>query len=604
MTDRPSYQDTSAAPGSWPTRRAAWIAAGLVTLAVLIAYHNSFQIPFIFDDLINVRYDARAVAAQSFDLAGVGGRPLAGFTFALNRVWHGDRVEGYHVFNLLVHLGAALVLLGIIRRTLRRPTLSAWFGPAALSLATAVAVIWAVHPLQTQSVVYISQRTESLAGLFYLLTLYAFIRGAESANPRGWWVLAAGAALFGALTKETIVTVPLLVLLYDRVFVSGSWPEVWRRHRAVHLGVALCWLAIGAQFAVIDRGNVGLNHGISAWEYTLTSCRSVMLYLRLSLWPDPLVFDYGIGIVRQAREVWPQIAGVAVLVGATLVALWRRPVPGFAGAWFLVILAPVSSIIPVVNSPTAEHRVYLSLAAVVTLVVLGLHALIGRRSLLVCAAIAVVCGGLTIRRNADYRTELTLWTDTVAKCPDNARAKCSLGTAYLHLGDVARALRHYDESIRLNPRDPEVHYNRGLAQHLLQRPEAAAASFGEAVRILPIYVQARLELGGVLLALGRWVEAESHLRTALAQRPDSAEAHHHLALVLAQQGRAAEAEACFKEALGHNPDLAVAHHNYGLLLVELGRREEARGQFAEAVRADPKLHVAHKMLKKLSDTTY
>lgn len=567
-------------------------------LAVLIAYHNSFQVPFIFDDLINVRYDERAVAAQSFDLTGVGGRPVAGFTFALNRVLHGDRVAGYHAVNLLIHLGAALVLLGIIHRTLRRPALSAKFGPAALPLATAVAVIWAVHPLQTGAVVYISQRTECLAGLFYLLTLYAFIRGAESAKPRGWWLLATGAALLGALTKETIVTAPLVVLLYDRVFVSGSWPEAWRRHRAVHLGVALCWLAIGAQFAVIDRGNVGLNHGISAWEYALTSCRSVMLYLQLSLWPDPLVFDHGIGVVRQAREVWPQIAGVAVLVGATLGALWRRPVPGFAGAWFLVILAPASSIFPVVNSPTAEHRVYLSLAAVATLVVLGLHALFGRRSLLVCAAIAVGCAGLTIRRNADYRTELSLWTDTVAKCPDNARAQCSLGTAYFHLGDTARALQHYDESIRLNPRDPEVHYNRGLAQRLLQRPEEAAASFGEAVRILPIYVQARIELGGVLLALGRWGEAESHLRTALAQRPDSAEAYHNLAMALAHEGRGPEALAAFARTVQLMPGWAEAHYNYGLQLAAMGRPAEALAHCREAVRLKPGFAAAQERLKE------
>ncbi|HSY54782.1 MAG TPA: hypothetical protein VK785_10065, partial [Opitutaceae bacterium] len=186
---------------------------------------------------------------------------MLNFTFALNYALGDLNVRGYHWFNLLIHTLAGLTLFGIVRRTLLRqgyggqalvrPALSGRFGADAVPLALAVAVIWVVHPIQTEAVTYVSQRAESLMGLFYLLTVYCFIRGASATGERRdsqvirplsscLWLLASVLSCFlGTLSKETIVTAPVMVLLYDRTFVAGSFREAWRLRWRYYSGLAL-----------------------------------------------------------------------------------------------------------------------------------------------------------------------------------------------------------------------------------------------------------------------------------------------------------------------------------------------------------------------------
>jgi hypothetical protein len=165
------------------------MAGGIIALAALAAYHNSFAGPFIFDDSPMIADNAtirgfKSALSPPPDL-GVGGRPLFNLTFALNYALGGTNVWGYHAFNLLVHILTGLALFGIVRRTLSGPVLGKRYGTMSLPLALAIAVIWVVHPLQTEAVTYISQRAESLAGLFYLLTLYCFIRSQDSRQASG-----------------------------------------------------------------------------------------------------------------------------------------------------------------------------------------------------------------------------------------------------------------------------------------------------------------------------------------------------------------------------------------------------------------------------------
>ena len=181
-----------------------------------------------------------------------------------------------------------------------------------------------------------------------------------------------------------------------------------------------------------------------------------MHYLKLAVWPHPLVFDYG------AQMMEPSPAVVVLLVLLIAATWWgRRLASGFAGIWFFLILAPTSSVVPVTGQPVAEHRLYLPLAAVLMLGVLGLHARLGRRSLAVCLVLAVGLGALTVRRNADYRSEKSLWADTLAQVPDNPRAHYCLGHALEKEGRLTEALWHYQEMVRLSPNFAEAQRNLG-----------------------------------------------------------------------------------------------------------------------------------------------
>jgi Flp pilus assembly protein TadD len=504
-----------------------------------------------------------------------------------------------------------------------------------LLLALAVAVVWTVHPLLTESVTAVVNRAEALAGLFYLLTLYGFIRGAAAPSPRGWRTLSGGACLLGMATKEWMVSAPLIVLLYDRTFMAGTFRAAWRGRRGYYLGLAGTWALLALlMFGSHHRNEaVGFGLGVSAWSYAQTQCFAIMHYLRLAAWPQPLVLDYGMYLVKSPLAVAPQALALGLLAAGTAIALWRRPAAGFLGACFFALLAPSSSVVPLITQTRAEHRMYLPLAVVIVAAALALHAATGRRSLAALLALAVGLGGLTARRNQDYRSEFAIWNDTAAKWPDNARVQLrlgillfkagrveeaiaryrralqaephnpdvlnSLGHALLQTGRVPEAIDCYDQVLRFRPDSAEVHNNLGNALARTGRLAEAAAHYAEAIRLKPDYDMPHNNLGIALLQTGRPAEAAAEFETALRLNPDLADAHLNLGNVLMQADRPAEAIAQYEQALRIQPDLVEARGNLGYVLAREGRIGEAIRQFEALVRLEPDNAEARRMLARL-----
>ena len=654
----PVKRGMSATVRSWAQR--GWPAALLVAAAAL-CYWNSLQVPFLFDDIPSIVDNptirhlwpmGEALSPpREFGLT-VSGRPVLNLTLAINYALSGEAVWSYHTLNLLIHALAGLTLFGVVRRTLTRAswqslragdhasavgrgrrtlpqdTESAAFGDAALQsdarlVALVVALLWTVHPLQTESVTYIVQRAESLMGLCYLLTLYCSIRGMEPGKPARWQALAVVACLAGMASKEVMVSAPLLVLLYDRTFAAGSFREAWRLRWRLYAGLAATWLLLGWLVASTggDRGGTFGGANWSAWwAYWLTQFEAVARYLGLVFWPHPLVFDYGMRPVASIARVTPYAVIVVGLLGATVAALWRRPVLGFLGFGFFALLAP-TSLLPGTAQMMVEHRMYLPLAVVITLVVGTALGGFGRRSLVALAALAVALIALTVQRNADYRTDLTIWQDTVAKSPSSGLAQNGLGTALYVRGRVPEALRCYQTAVRLEPGLPIIHYNVALALAQTGRLAEAVAEYLEVVRLNPRFYPAHFQLGVVLTRLGRPEEALAHFAQTLQIMPSFPETHHQWGLALFKLGRMAEAvghyaeelrlnpanagaeddlgaallqldrvpaaQAHLERALRLKPDLSDAHFNLGLALARLGRNDEAVLHYAEAVRLNP-----------------
>jgi tetratricopeptide (TPR) repeat protein len=548
----------------WPWRpaeglRGVALAAAGLALAALAAYHNSFAGPFVFDDIpavlanpsIRHLWPLGPVLAPPADGGlTIAGRPLVNLSLALNYAISGTAVGSYHAVNLAIHLLAALALFGIVRRT------PGGGGPAVFP-AFVIALLWTVHPLQTESVTYVMQRAESLMGLCYLLTLYCFVRHAERGPAGGgiWAGLLLLSCLLGMATKEVMVSAPLVVLLYDRTFVAGSFAAAWRRRRRLYLGLAATWLLLAYLVLGSDHrgGTAGFDSGLAWWRYAATQARAILLYLRLAVWPRPLVFDYGTAVADRMGAVAPALLLVAGLLAGTGVALWRWPRAGFLGAWFFLILAPSSSVLPIATQTMAEHRMYLPLAAIVAAAVLGLRAGLGGQGLLLGVAAAAALGLATIRRNADYRSAQALWGDTAVKCPDNSRAFYNLGNAWRDLG----------------------------------RPVEAVAPYEAAVRLRPDFAEAQNNLASVLVQAHRPLDAVGHFQRSIALNPDLAAPRYNFANVLARLGRADEAVAQYEAALRIDPGLAEAQTNLGHLLLELHRWAEAAAHYEAAARLRP-----------------
>jgi tetratricopeptide (TPR) repeat protein len=586
------------------------VAAAVIVVSVVAAYLNGLRAPFELDDFASIPENAsiRTLWPLSVPLSPpatgttVGGRPVANLTLALNHALGGDGVMGYHAVNILIHALAALALFGVVRRTLAMPALQGRFGRDALPLALAAALLWALHPLLTESVTYVIQRVESLMGLFYLLTLYCLIRSVDSGRSAAWQAGAITSCLLGMATKEVMVTAPLAALLYDRTFISGSFREALRRRPWLYACLGATWLLLGVLVARTGwsrGGSAGFTGWSAAGGYWLAQSQAAARYLGLSLWPHPLVFDYGTVILAHPRDSALCALLMVPLAAATLYMIWRRPVPGFLAAWFFLILAP-SSLIPVATQTMAEHRMYLPLGAVVVSVVLGSYRLLGRRAFALLGAFAVGLGLLTCARNEDYRSAASLWGAAVASEPDNARARCALGSVLRPLpGRLPDAVAQLREAVRLDPGYALAHNELGIAlQGAPGASDEAIGQFREALRIDPNFAIAHNNLGLALAQSGKTREAIDEFEAAVREKRDYAEALSNLGVALCISGRTGEGIEQLKAAIRTNPDLATTRLDLGSALLRQGRRTEAAAEFEAVLRLTPDDPKARMLLER------
>jgi len=578
------------------------------------AYHNSFQAPFIFDDLDSIPDNPHirhlwpiGEAMGSPPHCAVDARPVVSLTLALNYALDGLDVRGYHAFNLTLHLLSALTLFGILRRTFTGEKLRDRLGNSAAWLAAAIALIWEVHPLQTESVTYIIQRTQLLMGLFLLLTVYCVLRSSQSSRPRVWHLAAVASCALGMGSKQDMVGAPLIVLLYDRVFLAASFRQLWQRRAGLYLGLAATWLMLGGLVAKSSHTTMWFRGaGLTSWDYLKTEPGVILYYLRLCFWPRPLVIDYyNWPIVSSLKDDLVPGTVVLGLLGATVWAFRRQPWLAFLGAWFFLILGPTSSFLPSAGEMAAERRMYLPLAAVITIVAVGAFALGKRlwnkqqRPVFGCVAtgsVVVLLTFLTIQRNQDYKSALAIWQDSVQKRPYNPRAHNNLAVALVQLGRLPEAISHYEQALRLNPLYPQAHNNLGAALMKEGMPQEAIAQYEQALRLKPDYAEAHNNLGNALDKLGRPQEATGHYEQALRINPDLADAHYNWGVALVQLGRLQEAVEHYGRALRLKPDYAEAHNNLGAALMSMGRLQEAIGHYEQALRLKPDYAEAHNNL--------
>jgi tetratricopeptide (TPR) repeat protein len=574
------------------------LLALLLALGAGIAYHSTWQAPFVLDDSAAITENAtlRALWPLSGPLSPptgglpISGRPLVNLSYALNHAISGDAVWSYHATNFALHLLAGLTLFAVLRRTLARPVVDERIRRSAEVLAFFVSALWLLHPLQTAAVTYVSQRSELLVSLCYLLMLYAIARAAATERRGGWWgALAIAACLAGMASKEVMVSAPLVALLYDRTFFAGNFATAWRARWKTYLGMMASWALLAwLVFGTAGRGGTaGFGLDMTPLRYAVTQTFAITRYLGLAFWPSPLVFDYGMFLVHDARVIVPCAVLVAGLVGLTLVALRTRPVLGFAGALFFAVLAPSSSIIPVATQTMAEHRMYLPLGVVLVLTVSGLWYWGGRWAMAILAAAVVAAGVATGMRNTDYATPERLWRDTVRKWPANARAHNNFASILLARGEAEVGRAELEEALRLDPRYADALLNLSRAELEAGRVEQALVRAEAAQRVELNSAAGWGVVGSVQLAAGRLAAAKTAWTEALRLRPDWAEAHFSLGNTWLRLGEPASAAAEYGEAVRLKPEWGAAHQELAGALNDLGRTAEALPQAREAVRLSP-----------------
>jgi tetratricopeptide (TPR) repeat protein len=523
--------------------RRPWLAVLLAILALAV-YGNNLRGPFILDDVPWILYNQNIRTLRPWwKPVAHTSRPVVQWSLAANYAMGGLNPLGYHIVNDVLHALAALALFGVARRTLRTERLAARFGGAADGLAFAVALLWALHPLGTEAVTYVIQRAESMAGLFAILTLYCVIRGAATARASAWNFLAIVCSALAMGSKPVAVIVPLLVLAYDWIFLAGTGSELWRKRRGLYIGLGACWLLavvllfVGGNEWIGSAGVVYGGRAISWLDYAALEPGVILHYLRLSLWPDGLCLLYGRPQQSTGLLFWAQCGVIGILLVATVWLVARKNAVGFLGAWFFLTLAPTSSVIPLLH-PVVEHRMYVPLMAVMAGIVVAVRVAIdkiagsseaGKRvSVAVLVLAAVGIGAVTIERNRDYRTEVSIWQDTAQKAPLNADARYGLGLAWATARQIDEAGAAFGEAMRLKPDFKEVEYDWGVSLVRAGREEEALTHFAAALRIDPRYGKAEDGIGFVLYRQGKLAEAIPHFFQATRLNPNDVQAQYNL----------------------------------------------------------------------------
>jgi hypothetical protein len=467
-------------------------AAVFVAVLTCVAFLNSFGGFFVYDDVHEIqRNPAMERLAPLWNAMFVGNklpaRPLPYLTFAIDHALWGTRPFGYHITNLLVHVIAGLALFDLVRLTLLSPRLRGRWGDRAVPLAMVIAMIWAVHPLQTQAVTYVYQRIESMTGMFCLLALATF----AEAVARNWssrWLAASVAATAAAMaSKENAVVLPLLILAYHWFFVTvdtgpdtlSAWSRgLWSR-RWYYLLLVATWGILGLvllsqqrryqEFQELQHSPVG---------YLLTQSEVILHYLRLAILPIGQRFDYGSWpVAGSLRDVWPSFSAVAALVVATAVGTALRRPWAWLGVMFFLVLAPTSSIMPV-EAVANEHRMYLALAPVVAGLVLAVtaafdcfdlrrfepaeasgpappmqRAMSGHRAAAITAGMVILLLVVATQiRNQAYATPTGIWLDVLRQDKENFRAYWMMASALDNEGDPEFATAMAEEAIRRHPK--------------------------------------------------------------------------------------------------------------------------------------------------------
>jgi len=602
----------------------------LLALWVLVfaAYSNSFTAGLLFDSNPVIEQDPRIreVTPQNIQSILSGPywyvnanaglyRPVTTFSYLINYAALGDgtRPGGYHWVNFALHaINTALVYaLGIL--IFEQP-----------SLALALAALWGLHPVLTESVTNIVGRADLLAAFGVLAGLLCYARAASVAGWRRWmWLGALGVAqAVGLFSKESGIVLSGIMLLYDLIWSKRS---TWRRRLPAY---AVAALPLAAFFYLRGFDTHMLiefteNPLVSAgfWTARITAVKVIGKFLWLFLWPAKLSADYSYNAVPlfgSSASSWDDakaLITLAVCLGAALLAFllavrWRRtgkPLLFFLGFFFLVLL-PTSNLVIIIGSIMAERFLYLPSVGLAGCAIAAIHQLAQRFSVKwrVAPQAAWVAMGLaclvvaarTYARNFDWQNARSLWTSTVNVCPESARPHYNLATELAQIpGELPDAITEFEAALRIRPDYAEAHYNLGNAFALMPtRMPDAITEYQAALRYAPNLIEAHYSLGNVLAHTpGRLADAINEYKAALQIQPNYVYAHNNLGTALARTpGRLPEAIAEFEAAVRLRPDYADAHNNLGNALAATpGRLPDAIAEYQAALRIEPDHAKAH-----------
>jgi len=580
----------TAAPGTWP-RWAIALALAIVTSAVYAPVRGHRFVDYDDDEYVfrNPRVQAgltaESVAWAFTAMEASNWHPLTWMSHMLDCQLFGLDPAGHHLTNLVLHT-ANVVLLFLVLASL---TGGVW-------RSALVAALFALHPLNVESVAWVAERKNLLCTFFWILTLGAYGWYTRRPGPARYLAVAAGTVL-ALLSKPMAVTLPFVLLLLDFWPLARMSRAAFGRLLVEKLPlILLAALASAVTFqAHLQGGSLVAVEVIPPGARLANAVVSYVAYIGKLVWPVRL------GVFYPHREsslpTAHVIAAAAALLVATVAILRgarRAPYLAVGWLWYLGTLLPVIGIVQVGTQAMADRYAYVPAIGLFLALAWGAAALASReiaaRALGVVAVAALAALAVrTGRQIPVWRDSLTLFASTVAAVPDSWVGHYNLGNALAGEGRVAEAEAEFRETVRLRPWFARAHNNLGDALDALGRHEEAAAAYTQAIRINPDLAEAHNNLGSALAAMGRLEEGLAAFRQAVQVRPEFAEAHLNIGIVLRRLGRLAESAEALARAVVLRPDLDLARYQRAITALQAGDRETARRDLEVLRGRDPNL---------------
>lgn len=626
-----------------------------IVVIALAVYSNTYNAPFQFDDhayilnylsvknpqsvLSSIEDIKSSVITNDAFKSGMLTRPLSFLTFSINYKLNGIDVRGYHLFNILIHIANALLIYSFVRICFQIPSfrnnLTSHSNDNHISLVSGVAffasLLFVAHPIQTQAVTYIVQRFASLTTFFYIFTLVLYVKSSVSHNlyyKRVFYLVSFFASVLAMLTKEIAFTLPVVIILFEIMFLDGSLKHKFTRCAPFFLTMGII------PYNVIKAKNIlsntaKLSDSMNAWagnttlsniDYLFTEFRVIVTYLRLLFIPVNQNIDHNYPVFHSFLnpEVIASFSLLTILAFAG-VYLWYKStkqtsldsflfrLAAFGIFWFFITISVESSFYPI-ESVIYEHRVYLPSVGFFLTIVSLITLLLTRRSsvftfktgiIVVALLIVASYATATYMRNSVWKDSITLWEDVVKKNPTTARGHINLSAAYFKSKRFEEAENGFYIAAKLNPNNPKIYYNLGLINGEKKQFLKAIGFYRMSLQLDSKYLPAHIAIGKIYQEQGLLVEASREYIIVNTLEDDFFPAHYNLGLIYYDLGQYENAIKEYTEALRLKSDFAPLYNSMGIALFRSGAPEKAVFMIKKALQLEPDNKNAISNLQKI-----
>ncbi len=587
----------------------------IISCLGILVYSNTFLCSFHFDDIPYIvnNHHIRNIQNLLNIWKFCPCRFVTFLSIAFNYHCHQLNVFGYHLFNIAVHVGSAILVWWLTLLTFSTPAMKEEkIARHANPIALFAGLVFVSHPVQIEAVTYIWQRAASMATLFYLASLGLYVKSRllqDKKSSSGRWefyyISSLIMAIMAMFTKEIAITLPLMILLYEFTFLNTKKSLNWKRLSPFLLAIFIIPLTM--LFTKSDRfqeiqGVVEGPGGISPIDYLLTQFRVTITYIRLVFLPLNLNLAYDYPIFKSIFELPVLISFlflIAILFSAKKMFSKYRLI-SFSIFWFFLTLLPESSFLPQ-KDVIFEHRLYLPLVGYSMFLVssayylfgphTGHSSLFGKKTIgmMAMALIMVIScySVLTYQRNKVWEDEFTLWDDTARKSPHNVRPHNNRGIAFDEKNNLAQAMLDFNKAIEIDPKNADAYDNRGIIYGKQSHFTQAISDFNKAVEINPNYVEAYNNRGLTYYSQGNLAQAMSDYNKAIEIDPEPAKTYNYRGLIYYKQGNYAQALSDYNRAIAIDSNYAMAYYNRGLGFYNQGNLIQALSDYNKAIEINP-----------------